>query len=103
MRLIEYSLQLEWVLVSGLDPKSPLLEQWLDRFSLGLGLASGLALCLIGIALYAVGLAIWSGRSFGPLVDFKHTMRIVIGGTTLIILGIQVFFGSFVISLLSLR
>ncbi len=88
---------------SGLLPKSPLLEQWLDRFSLGLGLASGLALCLIGVGLYAIGLAIWGGGSFGPLLDFKHTMRIVIGGTTLIILGIQVFFGSFVISLLSLR
>jgi glycosyltransferase involved in cell wall biosynthesis len=88
---------------SGLLPKSPLLEQWLDRFSLGLGLVSGLALCLIGIALYVIGLAIWGGRSFGPLVDFKHTMRIVIGGTTLIILGIQVFFGSFVMSLLSLH
>jgi glycosyltransferase involved in cell wall biosynthesis len=88
---------------SGLLPKSPLLQQWLDRFSIGLGLVSGLALCLIGIALYAIGLAIWGGRSFGPLLDFKHTIRIVIGGTTLIILGMQVFFSSFVISLLSFR
>jgi len=88
---------------SGLLPRSPILEQWIDRFSLGLGLTSGLVLGFIGITLYAIGLVIWGGRSFGPLYDFKHTMRIVIAGTTLLITGLQFFFGSFVISLLSLR
>jgi glycosyltransferase involved in cell wall biosynthesis len=88
---------------SGLLPQSPMLERGLDRFSLGLGLVTGLILCITGIALYGVGLVIWGGRDFGPLPNFKHTLRIVILGTTLLILGVQVFFGSFVLSLLSLR
>jgi glycosyltransferase involved in cell wall biosynthesis len=88
---------------SGLLPPSPMLERGLDRFSLGLGLGTGLMLCLAGIALYGVGLVIWGGRDFGPLPNFKHTLRIVIVGTTLLILGVQVFFGSFVLSLISLR
>jgi hypothetical protein len=88
---------------SGLLPRSPVLEGWIDRFSLGVGLTAGLVLGLVGVALYAIGLVVWGGRDFGPLHDFKHTMRIVIAGTTLLITGIQFFFGSFVISLLSLR
>jgi len=88
---------------SGLLPKSPILEKGLDRFSLGVGLITGLVLCVIGVALYGVGLAVWGGRNFGPLPNFKLTLRIVIAGTTLLILGVQIFFGSFVLSLLSLR
>jgi hypothetical protein len=88
---------------SGLLPRSPILERWMDGFSLGTGLMSGLFLGMLGLLLYGIGLVVWGGRSFGPLYDFKHTMRLVIAGTTLLITGLQFFFGSFVISLLSLR
>lgn len=87
----------------GLLPQSPSLEKSLDRFSLGFGLVAGFLLCIAGIALYGVGLAIWGGKHFGPLSEYTSTLRIVIAGTTLLIVGMQTFFGSFVLSLFELR
>ena len=87
----------------GLLPRSPILERGLDRFSLGFGLLAGFLLCIAGIVLYGVGLVIWGGKHFGPLPDYSSTLRFAIAGTTLLILGMQTFFGSFVLSLFELQ
>jgi hypothetical protein len=88
---------------AGLLPRSQRLENAIDRFSLGAGLSAGIALGLLGLGLYLVGFAVWGSRAFGPLLDIEGTLRVMIAGTTLIGLGAQVFFGSFVLSLLGIR
>src|SRR3990170_3915508 len=88
---------------AGLMPESPRLERFLEGFSLGLGLTAGLLVLGFGIALYGVGLYVWGENSFGPIFFYQSTLRLAIAGTTLIILGGEVFFGSFVLSLLSLQ
>lgn len=86
----------------GLLPRREWLEEKLDRFSLGSGLALGLVITLVGIVLYGVGLVVWKNAGFGPL-NYEQVLRIMIPGTFLVLTGLQVFFSSFMISLLSIR
>ncbi len=88
---------------AGLLPPNPRLEEILERFSLGYGLAAGMLLAALGIGLYGVGVVLWGEGSFGPIEDMQRTLRLMIGGTTLIALGAEVFFGSFVLSLFGMR
>jgi len=87
----------------GLLPSSTRLEALLDKYSLGIGLFSGALLSLAGVALYVWGLVAWGENAFGPITHYQTTLRVVIAGTTLITLGLEVFFGSFVLSLLNLH
>jgi hypothetical protein len=86
----------------GFLPQHVRFEKLIDRFSLGTGLIIGLLLAGAGVAFYIIGLSRWSQSSFGGL-DYQTTLRIVIPGTTLVILGVQMFFSSFLISVLSIR
>lgn len=86
----------------GILPANERLEQGIQSFSLGWGLVSGLLITLVGIGFYAVTVSIWRGAGFGDL-DYQQTLRLTIPGTTLIITGMQVFFNSFMISVLSIR
>jgi hypothetical protein len=54
---------------------------------------------LIGVAMGAVILATWISRGFGSLAD----ERIAVIAASLMIVGIQVFFSSFLLSILGLR
>ena len=87
----------------GLLPSSTRLEALLDKYSLGVGLFAGALLSLAGVALYVWGLVAWGENAFGPITHYQTTLRVVIAGTTLITLGLEVFFGSFVLSLLNLH
>jgi hypothetical protein len=87
----------------GLLPTSPSLERLIDGFSLGEGIVIGLLLCAAGLASYLIGVLVWGQVAFGPIIDYQTTIRIVVTGTTLLVLGIQLVFGSFVLSQLSLR
>ena len=80
-------------------PPSPSLEDFLERFSLELGLSLGLLLAVAGFSLYGYGLILWGQRAFGPIVEYQETLRVVIAGTALAILGLEVFFASFVLTL----
>ncbi len=86
----------------GLLPRQRRLEEFLEVFSLEAGLITGLLVALAGLALYVVGVVIWSRAGFGPL-DYQRVLRVVIPGTSLLIVGVQVFFSSFLISLLGIR
>jgi glycosyltransferase involved in cell wall biosynthesis len=83
-------------------PMQSRLETILDSYSLGYGLIAGLLITLLGIALYLIGFAQWGRVNFGNL-NYQQTLRIIIPGTTLVLVGLQVFFSSFLISLLSIR
>jgi hypothetical protein len=87
---------------AGFLPRREWLEDRIDQFSLEYGLIAGVVLTVAGILLYAAGVAIWAESGFGAL-DYQQTLRVVIPGSTLVLVGLQTFFYSFLISLLSIK
>src|ERR1035437_5165624 len=69
------------------------------RFRLEHGLLLGGAIMFAGLVLGAVILVDWITRGFGALAE----ERLAVLAATLIIVGIQIFFSSFLLSLLGLR
>ena len=63
---------------------------------------AGVLAFVVGLALIAGGVLQWRAAAFGAL-DPRHTMRWLIPGVTLSVLGGQLVFGSFFISLLRMR
>jgi glycosyltransferase involved in cell wall biosynthesis len=76
-----------------------LLERLRRRIHLEHGLLFGLALTLVGFGVLVTVFVRWADRRFGPLADEYPTAL----GVTLIGLGVQTIFGSFFISLLTMR
>jgi hypothetical protein len=74
----------------------------IQNFSLEIGIALGVGVALLGIVVDLYALWVWSRAGFGPL-NYEETLRIVIPGSTLIGLGVQIFFSSFMISILDLQ
>ncbi len=86
----------------GVLPPDPQLAIFFSIFTLELGLLLGITFVCGGFLLSGAAFWSWWETGFGPL-DYSTTMRLVIPGATAIALGIQIVFGSFQISLLSLR
>jgi glycosyltransferase involved in cell wall biosynthesis len=82
-----------------LGDHDPSFEHWGRRVKLEHGLVLGLGLVAAGVALGIVVVAHWIARGFGTLAE----ERITILAATLVIVGVQVFFTSFLLSLLGLR
>jgi glycosyltransferase involved in cell wall biosynthesis len=78
-------------------------DPWFDRmrarFRLEHGLLLGGGILLAGFGVAAAIAVIWIDRGFGQLSE----ERMAILGATLIIVGIQIFFSSFLLSILGLR
>ena len=78
-------------------------DPWFDRmrstFRLEHGLALGGLTALIGALIAALILGVWIDRGFGQLGE----ERLAILAATLLIVGIQVFFSSFLLSIIGLR
>jgi glycosyltransferase involved in cell wall biosynthesis len=78
-------------------------DPWFDRmrarFRLEHGLLLGGIFMLVGMAMGAVILATWISHGFGSLSD-EHLAVIA---ASLVIVGIQIFFSSFLLSILGLR
>jgi glycosyltransferase involved in cell wall biosynthesis len=79
--------------------KDPWFDSMRSRLRLEHGLLIGGAVTLVGIAIAGVVVAVWINRGFGALSD----ERAVVAAATLIIVGIQIFFSSFLLSILGLR
>jgi len=79
--------------------KDPWFDRMRRRFRLEHGLLLGGAVIAAGIALGAVILVIWSQRGFGSLSE----ERLAVLAATLFIVGTQIFFSSFLLSILGLR
>jgi glycosyltransferase involved in cell wall biosynthesis len=82
-----------------LGEKDPWFDRMRARFRLEHGLMLGSAVALVGIAFAAIVVGIWVNRGFGALSE----LRLAILAATLIVIGIQVFFSSFLISIIGLR
>jgi glycosyltransferase involved in cell wall biosynthesis len=78
-------------------------DRWFDRararFRLEHGLLLGGLFILVGVVIGAVIFATWISHGFGSLAD-EHLAVIA---ATLLIVGIQIFFSSFLLSILGLR
>jgi len=78
-------------------------DPWFDRMRARLRLEHGLALgglfILVGVIMGAIIVGTWISRGFGSL---SEEYEAVIGGT-LVVVGIQIFFTSFLLSILGLR
>ena len=78
-------------------------DRWFDRmrarFKLEHGLMLGGGLALIGLVTGVVIVIDWINRGFGALSE----ERLAVVAATLIIVGIQIFFSSFLLSILGLR
>jgi glycosyltransferase involved in cell wall biosynthesis len=81
-------------------------DRWFDnmraRFRLEHGLLLGGAIALAGVICGGVIVGIWIHRGFGGLQEQRLT-TVAILAATLVIIGIQVFFSSFLLSILGLR
>jgi glycosyltransferase involved in cell wall biosynthesis len=85
----------------GFLPEDPRLKRLFQFATLERGLAaSALSICG-GIGLLAAALNHWRLQDFGAL-DYAYTMRLVIPGAMLVILGMQTSLWSFFVSLLSM-
>jgi glycosyltransferase involved in cell wall biosynthesis len=78
-------------------------DPWFDRMRARLRLEHGLllggAVVIVGLAVGAVIVALWIDRGFGALSE----ERLAVLAAALIIVGIQIFFTSFLLSILGLR
>jgi hypothetical protein len=79
-----------------------LFSRMLKNISLENGLVVGLMLLIIGGAGSCYTFMVWLHQSFGPLIP-TQVMRILIPSITFLILGIQLIFSSFFMSLLELH
>ncbi len=79
--------------------KDPWFDRMRARFRLEHGLLLGGAILAAGFAICVAILAIWADRGFGALSE----ARLAVLAATLVIVGIQVFFSSFLLSILGLR
>ncbi|ADB53892.1 glycosyltransferase family 2 protein [Conexibacter woesei] len=82
-----------------MNERDPWFDRMRARYRLEHGLLLGGAIALVGLAIAAVIVIEWIDRGFGSLGE----ERLAIVALTLVIVGIQVFFSSFLLSILGLR
>jgi glycosyltransferase involved in cell wall biosynthesis len=82
-----------------MNERDPWFDRMRRRFRLEHGLLLGGGIALAGLAMAAVIVVEWVDRGFGSLSE----QRLSILAFTLVIVGIQVFFSSFLLSILGLR
>jgi hypothetical protein len=79
--------------------RDPWFDRMRARFRLEHGLLIGGLVVSAGLVVGAVILGIWIDRGFGALSE----ERLAILAATLVIVGIQIFFSSFLLSIIGLR
>jgi glycosyltransferase involved in cell wall biosynthesis len=83
-------------------PPDPRMERFFQFATLERGIVLGLAGSLVGLILLVGAINQWWEAGFGQL-NYAVTMRWVIPGSTLMVLGFQTLFGSFFTSVLGMR
>ena len=82
-----------------MQEREPWFERARDRFRLEHGLLIGGTVTLVGLAFAAVIVIRWMDRGLGELAE----EQLAVFAATLIVVGIQIFFSSFLLSILGLR
>jgi glycosyltransferase involved in cell wall biosynthesis len=86
----------------GIVPPDPWFNSLRSVVTLEAGLVAGAVLLLTGLGLAVYALGDWGAHGFGALA-FDQTMRLVIPSSTAILLGFQVIYSSFFISILEIH
>ena len=83
-------------------PPDPWFRSLMSVVTLEAGLIVGASLLLggLGLAIYALGT--WGAEQFGAL-SYPETMRLVIPSSTAILLGFQIIYSAFFVSILEIR
>ena len=76
-----------------------LFDRLRARLRLEHGLIAGAAVLAVGVVICATIVVVWLQRGFGELREEK----LAVAGLTLVVLGIQIVFGAFLMSVLGLR
>jgi glycosyltransferase involved in cell wall biosynthesis len=85
-----------------LMPAKSVFNRLNEQLSLEIGLIGSSLLLLAGFGLAAFAFFRWQSRNFGAL-DARVFVRLVVSSTTLLILGSQMAFGTFFLSILNLQ
>ena len=91
-----------FAITEGFQPMPRYLDRLFAHVTLELGIVVGLLLTLAGLATLVAATLHWNALGFGVL-DPVVTMRVVIPGAVLLVLGIQTVFSSFFLSVLGIR
>ncbi|MGA9721536.1 MAG: glycosyltransferase family 2 protein [Candidatus Binatus sp.] len=86
----------------GLLPSDMRLERFFNTVNLEVGLAVAASAMIVGLVLLALAVEQWRLVDYGPL-DYAHTMRLVVPGSTMVALGFQTILSAFMISFLGLE
>ncbi len=86
----------------GLLPADPRLNRLFQYVTLEVGLVTGGALIVLGLAWTILALSTWAARHFGAL-NAGQTLRMVIPAVVSLTLGVQISLVSFFLSVLGLR
>jgi glycosyltransferase involved in cell wall biosynthesis len=78
-------------------PVTPAVERIYSMFTLERGLLTGLAIFLLGLTLAVLSVMKWADFQFAAL-DPRDVMRLAIPSVTMMVLGLEVVFASFVLS-----
>ncbi len=87
--------------LDGVVPPDPWLARMTAKGVLEPALIAGGALVLVGLGMGAASVAIWGASEFGPITT-SAPMRLAIGSVTAMILGVQLAFGGFFVTVLDM-
>lgn len=85
----------------GLMPEDPRIIKFFEIINLERGIILALIVLLIGGFLLILAVKQWFEIGFGEL-DYAYTMKFVIPGTTLVVLGVQTILSGFFVSILGM-
>jgi hypothetical protein len=91
-----------FAITEGFQPMPAYFDRLFRHVSLELGIAAGAVLTLAGFAALVAAVLDWRAVGFGGL-DPRVTMRQLIPGAILLVIGIQTVFSSFFLSVLGIR
>lgn len=89
-------------ITEGLLPADRRVERFIRALPLERGLLGGMGALASGGLILAFAVNHWRLRQFGPL-NYADTMRMVVPGVTLVVLGYQTILSCFLLSLLGMR
>ena len=86
----------------GFLPPNPQFERLFKHITLETGLLAGCLLLLVGAGILGYAIFLWHAAGFGALSPTRM-LRLTLPSATLFMLGVEVIFGSFFLSLLGLN
>jgi hypothetical protein len=91
-----------FAITEGILPHDARVQRFSKLVTLERGLMLGVVSALTGSVMLLAAINVWRIHHFGRL-DYAETMRVVVPGVTLVVLGYQVILGCFFMSLLTMR